>query len=84
MVIVSLLIVSASGPQLHGRRQGVAVVFVVDHSQSISQADRATALTYIQRTAAAMQVGDRAGVVVFGQEALIEQALRESFTLATV
>lgn len=84
LVLTVLLAVSLSGLQRLQTGSGNAVVFVMDHSDSISDRERARALAYVRQAVHTMQHGDKAGWVVFGKEAVVEQSLGASIAPAAV
>ncbi len=84
VLTVSLLILSASGLQLRGQDRDATVVFVLDHSESIAHHDRAAGLAYINRAAKMMHQHDKAAVLVFGREVVVERSLGEFVSFAGV
>jgi Mg-chelatase subunit ChlD len=50
----------------------LTVIFVVDHSASIPERAKEDALAYVNAAAARLPAGDRAGLVVFGENASVE------------
>jgi uncharacterized membrane protein len=73
LIIVTLIILSLAGLQTVQASDKLAVVFLVDASDSIDAAARAQAEQYIREAMARMTPNDRAGVVVFGKNALVER-----------
>jgi uncharacterized membrane protein/Mg-chelatase subunit ChlD len=67
------LIGSLAGAQLVSPSHRLTTIFLVDQSDSISLSARGRALVFVQEALTAMRAGDRAGLVVFGQEALVER-----------
>jgi uncharacterized membrane protein len=72
LVLVTLLILGLSGIQVQREANKLAVVFLVDASDSISPAMQSTALDYVRTAAETMGDGDQAAVVVFGADALVD------------
>lgn len=72
LLLVTLLILGLAGIQVQRSADNLAVVFLVDVSDSVSPAAQAAALDYIRTAAAEMGERDQAAVVVFGGEALVE------------
>jgi uncharacterized membrane protein len=73
LIIVTLIILSLAGLQAAQASDKLAVVFLVDASDSIDAAARAQAEQYIREAMARMTPDDRAGIVVFGKNALVER-----------
>ncbi len=57
------------------------VVFLLDHSDSISLAARERAWRFAAEAVKSMRTGDRAGVIVFGDDAVVDQSLGGRTTL---
>lgn len=75
LLIVFLLVFSLAGAQITRAAERLSVVFLVDSSDSIDANARAQADNYIRQALATMGLEDRAGLVVFGQSALVERPL---------
>ena len=76
--LIALLIVTAlAGPQVHRQADRLAVVFLLDVSDSVPPAQRSAALDFVRQAAEAMHPGDRAALVVFGADALVDLPLTE-------
>jgi uncharacterized membrane protein len=73
LLIVLLLILGLAGLQTVEAADKLAVVFLFDASDSIDQAERAQAETYIRDALRQMTPDDQAGIVVFGTNALVER-----------
>ena len=52
------------------------VMFLLDASDSVSLAARESSYRFAAQSAAAMQQGDQVGLIVFGEEAVVDQPLR--------
>src|SRR5436309_1346535 len=61
-----------------------AVVFVLDFSDSIASQDKVAALDYLKRTTSTAQDGDKVGVIAFGKDAAIDQALGPAHPLIAI
>lgn len=81
--IVALTLAMA-GTQITMPAGALTVVFLIDHSDSISQRQQVYAEAYVQRALDSLPEGVRTGVVVFGQHALVEQLASESQTLRSL
>lgn len=74
-LIVVLIALSLAGIRtLHGGDE-LAVVFAVDLSDSIPEAEQERAWAFVREALATMGPNDRAAVVVFGAEALVERPM---------
>ena len=78
LLILALLILSLAGTQLVRAVDELAVIFLVDASDSMGNENAVTAERYVRESVAAMGPDDRAGVILFGGNALVEQPLRGS------
>ena len=76
LLILALLILSLAGAQLVRAVDDLAVVFLVDASDSMSRESAAAAEAFVRQAVGAMGPDDRAGVILFGANALVEQPLR--------
>lgn len=72
-LIALLLIGAIAGAQLIRPLGATTTIFLIDGSDSVSASQRARAETFIQDALATMPPDDRAGIVVFGREALVER-----------
>jgi uncharacterized membrane protein len=75
ILLVALLVFALAGVQVIRAADRLSVVFLVDASDSIDQNARQQADSYIRQSMATMGQNDRAGIVVFGANALIERPL---------
>jgi hypothetical protein len=74
-LIVAFAILSLAGAQsIHGGDE-LAIVFLVDVSDSVSDAEQERALAFIEEALAAMRPDDRAALVLFGADALVERPM---------
>ncbi|MCC7209716.1 MAG: VWA domain-containing protein [Anaerolineae bacterium] len=73
LLIVGLLILGLAGLQTVQAADRLAVIFLVDASDSIDAAAREQATAYIRDALQSMTPNDRAGIVVFGRNALVER-----------
>ncbi len=72
MVLVTLLVLTLAGPQMVQSHRGTCVVFVLDMSDSISDAGKQYAKEYIQRAIENLAEDDLVALVVFGRDALVD------------
>ena len=84
LLIMLLLILSLAGSQLVRAADELAVVFLVDASDSISPAQAETAETYLRTALENMTPNDQAAVILFGSNALVERPMSGLTELAPV
>ncbi len=75
VVILLLLVFSLAGVQTVQSADRLAVVFLLDVSDSMTARARESGLDYIRQALATMQPDDRAALVLFGGSALVERPL---------
>lgn len=73
-LIVSLIVFALAGPQARRPNRGLCTIFLLDRSDSISEADRAKQDGFVDQAMRALGDDDEAGVVVFGGNALMDAA----------
>jgi Ca-activated chloride channel family protein len=73
LLLLSFLVFALAGFQLVLPVDRLAVVYVVDLSDSVGTAGREEALAYLRESLAAKEDEDIAGVVAFGGDALVER-----------
>ncbi|HUG47954.1 MAG TPA: VWA domain-containing protein [Candidatus Limnocylindria bacterium] len=71
--ILSLLVLALAGLQLVAPVERLTTVFVVDLSDSVGAAGHESALAFVREALEERPSGDRAAVVAFGGEALVER-----------
>lgn len=74
-LIMLLLILAVAGTQIVRSADRLAVIFLMDVSDSIGQPAKDAELEYIRSALRAMSPDDEAGVVLFGANALVERPL---------
>jgi Mg-chelatase subunit ChlD/uncharacterized membrane protein len=84
VVILSLIVLALAGIQLRLRADSLTAVFVLDVSDSIDADARKSGETFIQEAIEAMPAGDRAAIVVFGEDALVERLASEEAALSQI
>ena len=72
-LIVAGLVLALAGTQVVRAVGATTTVFLLDGSDSVALSQRAQAEGFIGQALAAMPAEDRAGVIVFGQQALVER-----------
>jgi len=73
-VMLAALVLALAGAQMVRRSDGLTTVFVLDTSDSVPAALRAQGDQYIDQALEAMPEADRAALVVFGKDAVVERA----------
>ncbi|MGH2349974.1 MAG: hypothetical protein ACRDFT_10990, partial [bacterium] len=73
-VLFGLLVLCLAGPQVRIQGQGLTVVFAVDHSASVPVESRDAAAAFARMALRSRTAGDRAGAVVFGADAMVDEA----------
>ncbi len=76
-LLLLLIILALAGIQIHLPSNLLTAVFVIDVSDSISPAEQARAEDWVRAAVEEMPVGDRAAVVLFGEDALVERLAGE-------
>lgn len=80
-LLMGTLILALAGAHLRFPSRDVAVVFLVDVSDSVSPAAQARAVAYVRDALAHKPSEGHAGVVVFGRDALVEHIVGDLRTL---
>ena len=75
MVVLVLALFKPTIPRWIDR---LNVVFLLDMSDSVSLAARENAYRFASQAVAAIQPGDQTGVIVFGEEAVVDQPLKSA------
>ncbi|MBC8161861.1 MAG: VWA domain-containing protein [Roseiflexaceae bacterium] len=83
-LIVAGLVLALAGAQIVRAIGATTTMFLLDGSDSVALSQRAQAEGFIQQALAAMPADDRAGLVVFGRDALVERAPSAETTLGQV
>ncbi|MBN1136435.1 MAG: VWA domain-containing protein [Anaerolineae bacterium] len=78
LLLLALLILALAGLQIRRRADTLTAVFVLDVSDSVPAEERARGEAIVRQAVGDMPTGDRAAVVVFGQDALVERVASES------
>lgn len=72
--VLIALVLALAGAQLVRAANDLTVVFLIDGSDSVSPVQRQQAIAFVNAAITAGRAHDRAAVVVFGQNALVERA----------
>lgn len=81
LILLSAVVLALAGIQLRLRSNLLTVVFVLDVSDSIPAEQRAQGEAFIRQALEAMPRGDRAAIVLFGEDALVERLAGEESQL---
>ncbi|MBV9864225.1 MAG: VWA domain-containing protein [Abitibacteriaceae bacterium] len=84
ILITTLVILALAGLQLVHFNRDLAVMFVVDYSDSVGPNAKEAAQRYIDTAIKARKTNDKWGVVVFGREAYIDQTVSGAPTLGKI
>lgn len=76
-LLLTLVVCALAGLQIRRRADTLTAIFVLDVSDSVPAEEQARGEALIRQAVEAMPPGDRAGVVVFGQDALVERIASE-------
>lgn len=76
-ILLSLLIFALAGAQLRLKADTLTTIFLLDVSDSISAEEQARGEDFIRNAIKNMPAGDRAAIVVYGQDALVERLASE-------
>ncbi len=76
--ILGALVLSLAGTQFLWRSGQITTVFVIDNSDSVAPVARAKADQYVETAISRMPQGDRAAIVVFGSDAVVERPASDS------
>lgn len=83
-LILLLLVFSLAGAQAVQSADKLAVIFLLDSSDSMGQPSREAALEYIRKALLNKRPDDEAGIVLFGGNALVERPLSNARELGTL
>jgi len=75
LLIVTLLVLGLAGAQIVRAAEKLAVVFLVDVSDSMDSAAQAAALDYVRDAMALSGPDDQSAVILFGANALVERPM---------
>ncbi|HEX2623081.1 MAG TPA: VWA domain-containing protein, partial [Phototrophicaceae bacterium] len=87
VAMVTLLVLALAGVQIVRSAERLAVIFLVDTSDSVGVDGVETAVNYVRESIKRMGTDDESGVILFGGDAQVERAVnnvRELGTLRTV
>ena len=73
-VLVGGLVLALASPEAQRPNEGISTIFLVDRSDSISEADKKASIQYINDALQHLRPEDEAGVIAFGGDSAIEIA----------
>jgi uncharacterized membrane protein len=79
--LITMIVLALAGIQVRLRANSLTAVFLLDVSDSIPAVEQEAGENLIREAIQAMPAGDRAAVVVFGQDALVERLASEDGNL---
>lgn len=79
LLLLGLLVGALAEPRSVRTSVGVTLVYVVDVSDSVGNDSRRRIMEFVERTEAAKQSTDKAGLVAFGRNAAVELPPRSAF-----
>ena len=84
VLLLTLVILALAGIQVRTPADHLTAVFVLDVSDSVTPEEQARGESIIQDAVRNMPKGDQAAIVVFGEEALVEQLASETRRLPDI
>lgn len=84
VVIVTLLVLALAGVQVVQSAEKLAVIFLVDASDSVGPVAVDIAFDQVRQALTRMSPSDEAGVIVFGNDAQVERAVNDVRELGTL
>ena len=84
LIIVFCLVLSIAGLEFLRNTDELAVVFLIDASDSMTPDSQTQAVDYVRQAMSAMQTGDQTAVIVFGGDALVERLMSSSNQLGAI
>jgi uncharacterized membrane protein len=80
-ILVTSAIIGLAGPQIERQADKLAVVFLIDVSDSVPPSAQSAAVEYVRAAAETMGDKDQAAIVVFGADALVETPITQQLEL---
>jgi uncharacterized membrane protein len=68
------IVLALAGPEAHRPNEGICTIFLLDRSDSVSQAERRRAEEFVDAALGQVSPRDQAGVIAFGRNAVVESA----------
>jgi len=73
-ILAGCLVLALAGPESRRANEGICTIFLLDRSDSIADADRDRQVKFVNEAVKKLSPEDRAAVVVFGMEAMVDVA----------
>lgn len=71
-LVAGSIVLALAGPESRRANEGLCTMFLLDRSDSLSDADRAEQMRFLNESAKSLGPNDEAGVIAFGKEATVE------------
>lgn len=84
IVLVLLIIFSLAGLQIRREADKLAVVFLLDYSDSMDQTSQDQATAYVRASIEQMGDNDQAAVIIFGENALVEHPMDDLINIRQI
>ncbi len=84
LLVVTLIVLSLANIQLVTTSDKLATVFLLDVSDSVGAGGRTQELDFTRKALLGMKDNQQAGVIVFGQDALVEKLVSKDKTLGNI
>lgn len=84
VLLVVLIVLGLAGMQIRQSADKLAVVFILDQSDSMDAVAQRDALDYVRASIESMSEDDQAAVIVFGSNALVEEPMTELVDLSQI
>lgn len=84
LVLVTLIVLGLAGVRVQRTADKLAVVFLIDVSDSVAPELQSAAVRYVREAAQAMKAEDQAAMVVFGADALVETPITDRLELVQI
>ncbi len=81
VLLLTMIVLALAGIQIQRSTDTLTAIFLLDASDSVAPDEQARGEALIRQAIRAMPSGDKAAVVVFGQDALVERLASEEHTL---
>ncbi|RPJ48322.1 MAG: VWA domain-containing protein, partial [Chloroflexi bacterium] len=81
-LLLLLIILALAGIQLRLPSNTLSAVFILDVSDSVPEAEQSRGEELVRQAVEAMPAGDKAAVVVFGEDSLVERLANEDSNLS--
>lgn len=84
LTMLSCLILALAGLQIRRKNDNLAVVFLMDVSDSMSNESKSLAFDYVREAIQGMAADDKAALVTFGNNAFVDRSLSDSKELQAI